>query len=195
MKTITTICVCIIYSTLCFSQEEKMTLKRKNEIYSYFKNSINSKKELQTSQLDSLCSKVIEFAFKDFAEDTSFSNNIKKLVFVNETDFVDNYQEEFCLEIIFTNGGSYIQTRTDKFPEKRYTKKQKQENEWHFLEFLKEIDSKGNIPYNLIDKFHFEILMSTNENKILIEYDIKCSNKEELTIIKRDKSIDKNKME
>ncbi len=74
------------------------------------------------------------------------------------------------------------------------TKKQKKENEWHFLEFLKEIDSSGNIPYNLIDKFHFEILMRTNENKILIEYDVKCNNMEELTIIKKEKSTDKNIM-
>ena len=70
----------------------------------------------------------------------------------------------------------------------------KKENEWHFLEFLKEIDSSGNIPYNLIDKFHFEILMRTNENKILIEYDVKCNNMEELTIIKKEKSTDKNIM-
>ncbi len=194
MKTITIICFCIIFPTFCFSQEEKMTLNKKNEIYSYFKDSINSEKELQTNQFDSLCSKVIDFAFKDFVLDTSFSNNIKKLVFVNETDVMENYQEEFCLEIIFSKGGSYIQTRTDKFPEKTYTKKQKKENEWHFLEFLKEIDSSGNIPYNLIDKFHFEILMRTNENKILIEYDVKCNNMEELTIIKKEKSTDKNIM-
>ena len=82
-----------------------MTLKKKNEIYSYFKDSINSEKELQTNQFDSLCSKVIDFAFKDFVLDTSFSNNIKKLVFVNETDVMKNYQEEFCLEIKFSKEG------------------------------------------------------------------------------------------